>query len=343
MSKPEYIPAVFQHGSTWVRADFHMHSLADREFSYSGNAASFSSDYVAALKAAGIGVAIITNHNKFDRGEFKALAKAAKKEDIFLLPGLELSVKDGSNGIHVLVVFSDDWISNKENEDHVKTFLSVTFAGQANFETENGRSNHGLNETIRELDKFGRDYFLICAHVEADNGLWGGLSGGRLEELGRSDLFRKRCLGFQKVTTHGKRLKVKDWLLDWYPAELEGCDCKSIEGIGKAKPVYLKIGAFTFESVKFALLDKTNRVAARVPEQEHSYVKRVAFEGDSILLCLRWYFRFQLSYRDLAAKAFFRKALKHHREPHSITLDGHQPSHRALRRMGMNSEFNMAA
>ena len=38
-----------------------------------------------------------------------------------------------------------------------------------------------------------------------------------------------------------------------------------------------------------------------------------------------------------AAKAFFRKALKHHREPHSITLDGHRPSHSALRRMGINN------
>ena len=144
------------------------------------------------------------------------------------------------------------------------------------------------------------------------------------------------------------------------------------------------------------------------------------FEDDIILLCLRWYFRFKLSYRDLvvilgerglsishttilrwviryaetcekrwsrferqvggswrvdetfikvrgqlmylyravdgqgntvefflsrtrgiaAAEAFFRKALKHHREPHSITLDGHRPSHSALRRMGMNGEFN---
>jgi len=41
-----------------------------------------------------------------------------------------------------------------------------------------------------------------------------------------------------------------------------------------------------------------------------------------------------------AAKAFFRKALKHHPELHSITLDGHRPSHSALRRMGMNGEFN---
>ena len=144
------------------------------------------------------------------------------------------------------------------------------------------------------------------------------------------------------------------------------------------------------------------------------------FEDDIILLCLRWYFRFKLSYRDrvailaerglpiahttilpwvvhyaatcekrwrrferpvgrswrvdetfikvrgqwmylyravdgqgntvefflsrtrgiAAAKAFFRKALKHHREPPSITLDGHRPSHSARRRMGMNGECN---
>ncbi len=40
-----------------------------------------------------------------------------------------------------------------------------------------------------------------------------------------------------------------------------------------------------------------------------------------------------------AAKAFFRKALKHHGEPRSITLDGFEPSHAALRRMGMRNEF----
>jgi transposase-like protein len=45
--------------------------------------------------------------------------------------------------------------------------------------------------------------------------------------------------------------------------------------------------------------------------------------------------------RDVAAaKAFFRKALKHHGEPRTITLDGFEPSHAALRRMGMHNEFN---
>src|ERR1035437_859329 len=180
MNSLEFSPSVFEYGSAWLRADFHMHTLADKEFFYLRTSNYFVSDYVAVLKSASIRVAVIANHNKFDRDDFKALAKVARKEDIFLLPGLELSVKDGSNGIHILVVFSDEWISNRENENYVQSFLNVTFSGQANFENENGRSNHDLHDAIRELDKFGRDYFLICAHVEAHNGLWGGLSGGRI-------------------------------------------------------------------------------------------------------------------------------------------------------------------
>ena len=45
--------------------------------------------------------------------------------------------------------------------------------------------------------------------------------------------------------------------------------------------------------------------------------------------------------RDIAAaRAFFRKALKRHGQPRTITLDGFEPSHAALRRMGMRNEFN---
>jgi predicted metal-dependent phosphoesterase TrpH len=38
------------------------------------------------------------------------LRKAAKKAEILLLPGVELSVGDGKNAIHTLIVFSDEWI-----------------------------------------------------------------------------------------------------------------------------------------------------------------------------------------------------------------------------------------
>jgi putative transposase len=41
-----------------------------------------------------------------------------------------------------------------------------------------------------------------------------------------------------------------------------------------------------------------------------------------------------------AAKAFFCKALKQHGEPRTISLDGFEPSHSALRIMGMRNEYN---
>ena len=240
---------IFKHGSAWVRADFHLHTCKDSEFSYQADEKTFANSYIEALKKADIRVGAITNHNKFDSGEFKVLCKNALKEEIFLLPGIELSVKDGKSGVHTIVIFNDDWISNIENKDYINDFLRVTFAGQANYENENARSNHDLLETIRELDKFGRDYFLLFAHVEAENGLWGSLSGGRIKELAKDEQFKKKTLGFQKVRTHDVqdgvcRVKVKDWLGNWYPAEIEGSDCKSIDEVGRGKKIFLKLGDF---------------------------------------------------------------------------------------------------
>ena len=66
-----------------------------------------------------------------------------------------------------------------------------------------------MNETVRELNKFHRDYFLICAHVEDGSGLWKEMNGGRLGELAQFEPFRERCLGFQKVRTRDLRMTVK--------------------------------------------------------------------------------------------------------------------------------------
>ncbi|HOW66104.1 MAG TPA: AAA family ATPase [Candidatus Paceibacterota bacterium] len=272
----------FAHGSRWVRADFHLHTRRDKEFKDEGAEQDFVARYTAALKSADIHIGAITNHNKFDRDEFKALRKAAKKEDIHLLPGIELSVKDGANGIHTLVIFSDEWIVNAEQTDHINSFLGVTFAGQSNYDNSNARSNHDLLDTIRELNKFGRDYFLIFAHVEADNGLYGpgGLQGGRLQELGRTDLFRERTAAFQKVGTRDLKQKVQCWLGDWYPAEVEGSDPKAMSEIGRGEKSFIKIGAFTFEAVQFALKPGADRLCSQeVKPQPHSWVQAIRFEG----------------------------------------------------------------
>jgi predicted metal-dependent phosphoesterase TrpH len=79
MSTEQQEYEVFRSGATWLRADFHLHTKADKEFRYDGEENSFANDYVTGLKAKGIRVGVITNHNKFDTGEFKALRKKARK------------------------------------------------------------------------------------------------------------------------------------------------------------------------------------------------------------------------------------------------------------------------
>ncbi len=279
--------ANFSHGAEWVRADFHLHTKADKQFSYTGDANYYNSDYIEALQKVGIRLGIITNHNKFDHDEFKALRSTAKKQGIGLLPGVELSVNDGANGIHTLIVFSDQWLANGEN--HINPFLTVAFEGKTpqQYENENGRSSLSLIETIRKLEGYHKDFFLVFAHVEQSSGLWAELDGGRLKELGQNEFFRHRTLGFQKVRTHdgaGKdrpcRTKVQDWLKDAYPAEVEGSDPKAISEIGQGEPCYLKLGDLSFEAVKFALFDHSHRVRPSLPEAKNSaIVRQVRFEG----------------------------------------------------------------
>ena len=108
--------SVFDNGSTWLKADFHLHTKADKEFKYEGEKSQFLNVYISKLKENGINVGIITNHNKFDLDEYKELKKRALKDEIYLLPGIELSVKEGQSGIHSLIIFSDEWIYNKENK-----------------------------------------------------------------------------------------------------------------------------------------------------------------------------------------------------------------------------------
>ena len=274
----------FEFGNCWVRADFHLHTKADKEFNYIDEDNNFISSYVDKLKSKDIRTAVITNHNKFDMGEYKAIAKKARREGIGILPGIELSVNDGANGVHLLVVFSDQWL--EDGNDFINSFLGTAFQGKvpAQYEQENGRSNDDIVTTLRNLEKYNRDFFVVFAHVEAPSGLWNEVKGGRMQELSDEPLVQKYCLGFQKVRTHDKqdkvcRVKVKQWWGKNYPAELEGSDPKKIEEIGRGESIFLKIGDFSFDAIKYALKDFKYRTIREKPLVNHSYIKAISFEG----------------------------------------------------------------
>lgn len=269
---------MFENGLQYVRSDFHLHTNKDKEFTYTGEPNSFVNDYVSALKEANISVGVITNHNKFDINEYKAIRKAAKKQDIFILPGVELTVKEGANGIHTLIVFNpDEWLEGGNN--HIQTFLTAAFATVHNPESRNTKSVYDLKNVFEKLDAYGRDYFIIFAHVDQNSGLFSECKGGLLESLAGFAPFKNRVLGLQKSRTRD-HLNQFEKCCGYLPALVEGSDPKTITDIGKGdKCTYLKVGEYSYSAIKFALQDYRDRVSENIPDNKHGFIESISFQG----------------------------------------------------------------
>lgn len=268
---------VFEHGSTWLKGDFHLHTRADKEFNYQGPANEFCNRYVEQLAAQEIGVGVITNHNKFDKEEFKALRTKASKKGIGLFPGVEFSLKEG---VHILIVFDDDWY--KGEEELITKFLENAFYGVSNYSTPPyPNSKLDLAKTVEALDAIGHDYFIILAHINDRNGLFEVLEKRTLDTFIKEEAFNK-VLAVQKSGNpeNYKRLCKQ---AEREIACIEGSDNAhgGIEAIGNGKRVsFIKIGDFSFEALKYALTDHEFRVKPKEkPKIENSYIKSIEFEG----------------------------------------------------------------
>ena len=267
---------IFQNGSVWLKADFHLHTKADSEFKYEDDSNEFVKKYVEQLKNSNTSIGVITNHNKFDKDEFVALKKAAKKEGVWLVAGLEFSLKEG---IHLLIGFEDEWY--KGQIDNINSFIANAFYGINNFDTPlYPNSKFDLKETVEALDNIGLDYFLALPHPDDKNGLFKVLKGRTLEAFIQDDSFNK-VIALQKSGNKDNYDRLCN-LANRDIACVEGSDNahKGIEGIGNGRITFVKVGDYNFEALKYALTDKKNRISPKdKPVTNNSYIKSIAFEG----------------------------------------------------------------
>lgn len=150
-----------------------------------------------------------------------------------MLPGVELTVKEGLNGIHTLIVFNpDEWLENGNN--YIQSFLTLAFATISNPENRNTKYCYDLKNTFEKLEEYGRDYFVVFVHVDQNSGLFTECDGGLLELLSGLVTFRKRVLGLQKSRKKSNIDKFMDYF-DYLPALVEGSDSKSLNDIGKGE------------------------------------------------------------------------------------------------------------
>lgn len=269
----------FSHGSQWLRTDFHLHTIKESGPSrkayraeFRGREEAFPDAFVAQLKKEAISVGMVTNHNHFDLGEFFELSKRAEKENILLLPGIELGIRGGGSSIHTLVVFDPKNLSAENN--FIQNFLVGQFPrGSVD---EGSATEDDLPGCLKRLESLGVDYFLIFAHVDSSNGL---LNVVKKTELGPiflqiKDIWEKRVLGFQRIKVKGDAQNHREWLSQKLPegmpipAFVEGSDpetCLAEVGRKDCGTCYLKMSTRSFHSVKFALRDKDLRVRAEAP------------------------------------------------------------------------------
>ena len=270
---------IFKNGARFVRFDCHLHTKSDKEFKYEDEENKFLERYINKLKEKEINVGIITNHNKFNYDEFKNLKKKAIRDEIFLIPGVELSVKEGSNGLHVLIAFSEEWIRN--GSDKINTFLDSAFMNVTeNRENENTRCDYDLFHLIEALNRTQKDYFIIFAHVDQKSGLFYECNGGMISTLFNKNILKEKTYGLQKSHNNDNYQNFISWTNIRLP-RIEGSDPKCIDDIGKGtKKTYIKIGDYSFNTIKNALTDFENRVSDKAENTEkHGYIESLNIEG----------------------------------------------------------------
>lgn len=282
----------FDIGAEYLKADFHLHTKSDKEFKTTiKDENEFVEKYIDELKKKGIKIGAITNHNKFNKDEFKLLKKAAIKEKIFLLPGIELSIQDGKRGLHALIIFSyEDCENTESSQSKIDVFLSIAFGTNSRFDSygDPARCNLNLEETIGKLQDLNCHYFIILAHVNNTCGFFQEFKGGRITDCLRKGFFRNQILACQDANESTKSTFLNNWVKqvaketgkpekNYIPAFISASDPKSIDQVGN-KYTYLKIGSLSFDAIRFSLVNHEIRVKNELSEINHPHITRLLVE-----------------------------------------------------------------
>jgi energy-coupling factor transporter ATP-binding protein EcfA2/histidinol phosphatase-like PHP family hydrolase len=153
-------------GARFVRADLHVHLVADGDTSPIRPAA----DYIAAAIAENIEVLAITDHNS--AAFVRDAMTAAAGKPILVLPGIEVSSRDG----HLLAIFSPDRL------DALEGFAAPTNLDLGRRLADGSRrSSRTMLHLMNEVE--ARHGFGIIAHCDRAPGIHADIKAGELAEL----------------------------------------------------------------------------------------------------------------------------------------------------------------
>lgn len=284
-------------GAEWVRVDLHLHSPGVESFilpdgvniSSKEEKRKIAKKYVNKLKSADIKIGAITDYNGIREEWFNMIREEAEGEGIKLFPGVELSLREGKYGIHVLIIF-DENVSIGDVNDYIKHLDKdkrklIDDRKHIDIDPENK-----LDKIVEKLKRH-YDPLIIFPHPnEGDSkGLLNSFSPKDAVEYLKAvkpdavefltDLSIKRLKDAGIDENFISRLTI-----------LENSDPKSLDDIenkernGKVRATYLKLSDFSLPAIKLALHDPSVRVRLyEKPKMNFDRITTINIRGTTFL------------------------------------------------------------
>ncbi len=250
--------------SRWYKTDLQIASLAGG-FSMEGgdlsgakSRATAVENYVSHIKAAGIEVFAVTDHNSTSMLE--EIGAEAKRQGLVMFPGMELSTSTGSDGVHLLLLGDPEAdIPELTNQWHTAAGFSKDHPAFVRSEHQPSRSS-----IIDILAALPEDTIAIAPHILNENGV---ASRGSIKEKS----IRWRCLHHDRLeavdvgisTGTGWNDKFRTRQLDNFPvlarmAFVSTSDAYSVDGLGRH--TWIRMHRPDLASLRQALLDFDARI-----------------------------------------------------------------------------------
>jgi hypothetical protein len=288
---------LFSNGANWIRVDFHLHSPFVRSFklpsginlSSNKEKENLINDYIKKLKEQEIEICAITDYQQIRKEWFLPFQKAAAEENIFVFPGIELSISYG-NGLHILLIFDYNSDVNKINN-----FINGLHNNPLQELINEDRSHRDISlqrKTVTDVlldikDKFGA--LVIFPHPEDKNGL---LKEFQIKEAAK---LLKYGDAIEFISDRSKEKLISTGVFDKKTIEerlsiIENSDPKSFDEIGskqrngKTRCTYLKLSSASVNALRIAFQDPKLRVSRYdKPESKFDRITSVCIDGSSFL------------------------------------------------------------
>ena len=232
-----------KNGAKFYRADLHIHTPASGDFV--GKAEPLDIVRIAIEK--GLNIIAITDHNTVEWCE--RVIKAAKGTPLVVLPGVEISMPGGTEGIHIIGVFNKDTPEECIGDLLARVGLTSEKRGK-----QEALANCTFDKLFDEICTSGG--IPIAAHSDQNKGLANSLRGQQRIGIIRNEKLRVLEVVDKKVSKYfdGTDPNYKRKI-----ACIQGSDAHSVGQIG-TRVTRLKMDKPGLEGLKQAFLDQESRV-----------------------------------------------------------------------------------